>query len=150
VYSRHMKPATPALMEAIQRLRELEAGGETPTSAQSVATATRLHEKLAQHVAPVVGEAGFEALFFHSVKITKSTFVCLRELRTTGSTQEALRQFFERLEKQEPAVVAAITEAVMATLITTLCTFIGEDLTWQLLRGAWPDLPKQPLSEKTT
>lgn len=145
-----MKPARPALNEAIQRLRELEAGGEASTSAQSVATAKRLHEKLARHVAPVVGKAGFEALFFRSVRITKSTFVCLQELRTTGSAQEVLREFFERLEKQEPVVVAAITEAVMATLVTTLCTFIGEGLTLQLLRSAWPDLPNQPLSEKTT
>ncbi len=137
-------------MEAIQRFRELEAGGKTLTSAQSVATATRLHEKLARHVAPVVGEAGFEALFSRSVKVTKSTFVCLRELRTKGSAQEVLRQFFEHLEKQEPAVVVAITEAVMASLVTTLCTFIGEGLTWQLLRSAWPDLPNQPPSEKTT
>jgi hypothetical protein len=150
VQSRHTKPARPALTDAIQRLLELEAGGETPTSAQSVATATRLYEKLARHVAPVVGEAGFEALFSRSVKITKSTFVYLRELRTTGSAHEVLRQFFEHLEKQEPALVAAVTEALMATLVTTLCTFIGEGLTWQLLRNAWPDLPNQPSSEKTT
>jgi hypothetical protein len=145
-----MKPARPALMEVIQRLRELEAGGETSTSAQSVATAERLHEKLARHLAPVVGEEGFEALFVRSVKITKSTFVCLQELRTTGPAQEVLRQFFEHLEKQEPAAVASITETLMATLVTTLCTFIGEGLTWQLLRNAWPDLPNQPIFEKTT
>ena len=40
--------------------------------------------------------------------------------------------------------------ALMATLVTTLCTFIGEGLTWQLLRNAWPNLPNQPPSEKTT
>ena len=137
-------------MEAIQRLRELEAGGETSTSAQSVATAERLHEKLARHVAPVVGEAGFEALFLRSVKITKSTFVCLQELRTTGPAQEVVRHFFEDLEKQEPAVVTSITETLMATLVTTLCIFIGEGLTWQLLRNAWPGLPSQPPFEKTT
>ncbi len=75
--SRHMKPARPALMEAIQRLPELEAGGEISTSAQSVATAKRLHEKLARHVAPVVGEAGFEAIFVRSVKITNPpSFAC--------------------------------------------------------------------------
>jgi len=145
-----MKPARPELMGGIQRLRELEAGGETSTSALSVATAKRLHEKLARYVAPVVGEAGFEALFVRSVKITKSTFVCLQELRTTGPAQEALHQFFEHLEKQDPAAVASITEALMATLVTMLCTFIGEGLTWQLLRNAWPDLPSQPPFEKTT
>jgi hypothetical protein len=147
VKSRHAKPA---LTDAIQRLLELEAGGETSTSAQSVATATRLYEKLARHVAPVVGEAGFEALFLRSIKITKSTFVCLQELRTTGAAQEVLRQFFEHLENQESAVVASITETLMATLVSTLCTFIGEGLTWQLLRNAWPDLPNHPTFEKTT
>jgi hypothetical protein len=144
-----MKPAGLPLLEAVRRLLEVEAGGEGHAAGQEVATATRFHDKLARHLSPVVGEAGFDALFSRSIKMTKSTFPSLCELETTGSPQSVLSRFFEHLEKEDPASVQAFTESLVMTLLGMLSAFIGEGLTWQLLRNAWPTLPNEPPSEKT-
>lgn len=143
-----MNSAGLPLLETIRRLIDVEAGGEIRTPTQGAAIVTRLHEKLALHLAPVVGEAGLDALFSRCIKITKRTFPSLRELETTGSAQSVLSQFFQHLEKQEPATVGAITGSLMVNLVGMLSAFIGEGLTWQLLRNAWPDLPSDPPSEK--
>ena len=144
-----MNPARLRLAEAMRRLLEVEAGGEIRTTAQGVATATRVHEKLMRHLSPAVGEAGLDALFSRSIKMTKPAFPSLQELETTGPAQRVLSQFFEHLEKQEAAVLAEITESLMVTLVRMLSAFIGERLTWQLLRNAWQDLPSKPPSGDT-
>jgi hypothetical protein len=144
-----MKSVRLPLSAAVRRLLEVESRSAVGTSAERAALAKRLYEKLARHVSRAVGEAGLDALFTRSIKLTKPAFSCLRNLETTGPAQRVLSQFFEHLEKQEPAMIPTIIEALMLNFVSMLATFIGQGLTWQLLRNAWPELPREAPSEKT-
>ncbi len=98
-----------------------------------------------QVVSPVIGEAGFDALFARSLKKTKSAFPSLSGLETVGPPRRVLSHLCENLKKQEVALLEGMVVALMSTFIDLLSTFIGERLTWRLLRNAWPDaLPKEP------
>ncbi len=101
-------------------------------------------------VAPVVGDAGFDALFARSLKKAKATLPALRDLNTTGPAPALLRQFFVHLETQEVQAIEDTVIGATVGFIKLLSTFIGEGLTWKLLLNAWPDvLPSEPPREDT-
>lgn len=146
-----MTPSQHSLWEAVRGLAAVEAGGRLRTSEQAVALAKQLHEKLVLHLAPVVGDAGMDALFARSVRKTKPDFPSLSELETGGPPQKVLAQLYEHLQKQKVAELEKIIVALMVAFIRLLSTFIGEGLTWKLVRQAWPEcLPNEFPSGETT
>ena len=124
----------------MRRVFTAEAGGEIRTAEQSRATAKRLYERLVQHVSPVVGEAGFDALFARSLKKIRPSFSFLRELEAGGPAYDVSIHFFESLGKQKLDVVNQVAVDISVAFADLLSTFIGEGLTWKLLRDAWPEV----------
>lgn len=95
--------------------------------------AERVYEKLHAHLAPLVGSAGVQALLARSVKLTHAEFSFLEVAVLEGSSK--LR---ERLKAQDPVVAMESSATLFGTFFTLMTTFIGERLTTEALRRAWP------------
>jgi hypothetical protein len=125
---------TPAQVERARRLLAHEGAA---ASADDCATAAlRLYDKLHAHLAPLVGAAGVQLLFVRSAKLAQGEFARLAGVAILeGSTK--LR---ECLQAQDPAVATESAAALFGTFFALIATFIGEPLTTQVLRGAWPTI----------
>ena len=142
-----MKQATHVLLDAVERLLAFEAGGELRAVEDGTAVAARVYGKLYQHLSPIIGESGFQALLARTVKLSKPAFPALREVDTMGPADAVLTQLCAALKKQAPSAIAGIVTALLVTFGGLLSTFIGEGLTWKLLHNAWPEaLPNEPPS----
>ena len=127
----------------MERARRLLAHEGAAGSADECATAAgRVYNKLQVQLGPLVGSAGVEALLVRSVKLTRDEFSFLEVDVVEGSTK--LR---ECLQAQDPAVVMESAAALFGTFFTLITTFIGERLTTQALRGAWPTIEEMALRE---
>ena len=140
-----MNRPTPAQLETARRLLVYE-GAAGVADERAAMAAGRVYEKLHAHMAPLVSAAGVGLLFARSVKLTQGEFSCFAESsRLEGSTE--LRAC---LQAQEPAVAMAAATALFGTFVALLTTFIGERLTTQVLRSAWPTLEEMPPTENET
>lgn len=108
--------------------------------------AVRVYDKLHAQLAPLVGTLGVQSLFIRSAKLARGEFAALAEITILdGSTK--LR---EHLQARDPAVTADAAAALFGTLIALVATLIGERLTTQVLRNAWPMIEATGLKETDT
>jgi hypothetical protein len=133
-----MKGASAVQVERAKRL--LASEGDAGASAEeSAAAAERVYEKLAAQLAPLLGAAGVQALFVRSAKLTRDQRASLAGLApaiegTTGGPA-GLGAYLRTLEPPAAAEAAGI---LFGTFLDLIITFIGDRLTVQVLRGAWP------------
>ena len=124
--------------------RLLLAHSATPGgSAKERATAAgKVYTNLRRALAPVVGEAGVQALFARSLKLTRPEHPCLKEIQLPAEQVEhGLQldvQLFTCLSKREPEAATAIATAVFAVFLRLLTDFIGVGVLRQLATGAFP------------
>jgi len=125
----------PAQMERARRLLAHE--GTAGSADERAATAAgRVYDKLHAHMAPLVGDAGVKLLLVRSAKLAEGEFAGLAEVPIfEGSTK--LR---ECLQAQDPAVATESAAALFGTFFALITAFIGERLTTQILRRAWPTI----------
>jgi hypothetical protein len=107
------------------------------------AAAGRVYEKLHAHLAPLVGVAGVRALFARSAKLAAGEFV----LPADAVAFEDSTKLRASLGALDPVVAAATAEALFATFFALITTFIGERLTLQALRAAWPTIEGTEFTE---
>jgi hypothetical protein len=109
--------------------------------------AMRTLEKIFFELGPLIGTQGVIGLFGRSVVLAKSDCPSLEGLTISGTSIDSVvkqcRVHFKSIS------LAALTEsatAVCSVFVALTMTFIGERLTLQLLRNAWPtiDLTKVP------
>ena len=126
--------------------REAGAAADAPAIA---AAARRACERFAEHLSPLIGDAGMAAICDRSLHLTDGNVRGLASVRASaqGSSQFALLQRF--LEQQESAAATESAVAVLATSSELLASFIGENLTTRLLREAWPDDFAADITEET-
>jgi hypothetical protein len=105
--------------------------------------AGRVYDKLDTHLSPLLGSAGTRALLARSAKLSQSRFSFLEAAVVESSTK--LR---ECLQAQEAAVATESAAAVFGTFLALLTIFIGERLTNQALRRAWPTI--EEMAKTTT
>ncbi len=130
-----MRPTT-SQIERAKRLLVREgafAGGST----ECAAAAGRVYEKLDAHLAPLLGRAGVQALFARSAKISHSGLASLAELGAAVGCSIELCTWLQSRDPEDAAKIAAVLFGAFLELITT---FIGERLTVQVLRNAWPTI----------
>lgn len=101
--------------------------------------ATNVLGKLLGTFSQVLGEIGSAELFRRSLNSTEHTFPLYKEVRTADPSG-LLAAVGVFLQKQDSDVAVAAANALLATYLELLATFIGERLTLQLLKEAWPDL----------
>jgi hypothetical protein len=116
--------------------RRLLAHQRAVSGADCATAAGRVYEKLHEHLAPLVGVAGVRALFVRSAKLAKGEFVFPADTVAFEDSTK-LRACLETLD---PVLAAATAEALFATFFALITTFIGERLTLQALRAAWPTI----------
>jgi len=127
----------------MERARRLLAHEGAAGSADECATAAgRVYDKLHGHLAPILGAAGVQALLVRSEKLTRSQFPFL-----AGATLEDSTKLREQLRTQDPAVAAESAAALFGMFFTLITTFIGDRLTTQVLRRAWPTIEEMPSGE---
>ena len=129
----HLQRPTVAQLDRARRLLAHES--QSGRAAESVTAAGCVYDKLEAHLGPLVGVAGVQALLVRSVKLTRVEFPFLNVEALKGSSK--LQDCFRA---QDPAVVTAAAVAVFGTFFALITTFIGERLTTQALRSAWPTL----------
>jgi hypothetical protein len=105
-------------------------------TADATTAAGRVYDKLHAHMAPLVGVAGVQLLFVRSAKLTQGEFAWLSEV----SILEGSTKLRERLQAQDPAVAPESAANLFGTFFALVTTFIGERLTTQIVRRAWPTL----------
>ncbi len=125
-----MREPKPAHWATARRLFDLEAEGD-----DDVAAAGRVFQKTFALLSPILGPEGTGALFARSAQLASRSFPSLGDADPgDGSPVEAL---VARL-RPSPGTSSEAAIAVCAHLLSLLETLIGERLTSQLLRGAWP------------
>lgn len=107
--------------------------GATISAHETATAAGRAFDKLHAHLSPLLGAAGVQALLARSAKLTHPEFPFLDASRLESSTK--LR---ECLQAQDAAVAMESVAALFGTFFDLITTFIGERLTTQVLRSAWP------------
>jgi len=125
-----MNRATPKLRIYAERLIADEMSQNTSSKSKTTAAFVVI-ETLSPHFGALMGAAGFRALISRALALADAEVVWLRELhvREDGS--------FEGLNELEaqanPEEIAAGGIVLLARLLGLLVTFIGEDLTLQLV-----------------
>jgi len=95
---------------------------------------------------PLLGVIGVGLLFARSAKLAQSEFAAFADV----SVVEDSTKLRECLQAQDPAVATESAAALFATFFALLTTFIGERLTLQVVRRAWPTIAETPLTENDT
>ena len=119
-------------------------GAAGSADARATTAAGRVYDKLHAHLAPLVGAAGVQLLFVRSAKLAQGEFACFAEV----SILEGSTKLRECLQAQDPAVATESAAALFGTFFTLITTFIGERLTAQVLRSAWPTFEETAPREK--
>jgi hypothetical protein len=114
------------------------------------AAARRAYEDLARVSAPLIGQAGVEALTGRAVHLAQRDYPWLSHTEAAGHTDGPFAQAVFNLQRQDPAVAVEAAGAVIAILTGLLVTFIGESLTTGLLHQAWPGAFSDASTEETS
>jgi hypothetical protein len=126
-----------------------EAGVGADATALAAAT-HRAYDNLARVLVPLIGEVGITALTARALHLAQREYPWLARTRDSTPIDEPLTQLRLSLEQHDdPAVAAEAAAAALASLLALLVTFIGEPLTMNLLRRAWPDGASDPSTEET-
>ena len=113
------------------------------------AAARRAYDELAQVAAPLIGQAGVDALTGRALHLTQRQYPWLVPPGDPQQSEGPFAQVISSLERQDPAVATEAAGALFATFTGLLVTFIGEPLTARLLRKAWPDAFSEADKEET-
>lgn len=125
--------------------RLLAAEGASDGSAESCAAAAeRVYDKLDAHLSPLLGAFGFQALLVRTATLTQRDFACPDEVAVVESSAK-LRAHLQALD---PVAAAHQAEALFGTFFALITIFIGERLTTQALRSAWPAIEEPVAAEK--
>jgi hypothetical protein len=94
----------------------------------------------------MLGEAGSAALFRRSLRLTVATYPFYSVVRAAGP-DGLLTTLVACIQAQRAEVAVDASIELLTTQIKLLTSFIGQRLTEQLLREAWPDLRTLPNEE---
>ena len=132
----------PEMRDLAHRLLAYEAVAGKTSESKDVAT-LRVYEKLRQSLGVFAGSAGFQSLASRALALARSEAPSLNAVRVSadGSLQ-GLGEFGPQIDIDKdrageyPAGEGGII--LIARLLGLLLTFLGEALTFSLLRNAWP------------
>lgn len=104
--------------------------------------AGRVYAKLHLLLDPLVGTAGVQALLRRSAKLSQEEFACLGD----SAVVESAAKLRDALLAQE-SNAAATAAAFFGAFLALMTTFIGERLTAEVLRRAWPTIEESAPKE---
>jgi len=128
-----------ALRAVARELLHLEAcQGKTLEGQKSCASTT--FEKLRLYLSKLVSAAGFHSLLTRALTEGRKQDLALEGMRVRDGGH------LEGLAEMTPSETAKALEVLLANLLELLFSFIGKELTVQLLRDVWPDLSLDELN----
>lgn len=126
-----------------ERLIAYETRGNKSSRAKTSAT-FNVGEKMRPHLATLMGNAGFRALFSRALALANAEVSWLRAVRVTA---DGTLTGLEELEAQiSPKELSEGRVVLLAQLLGLLVAFIGEDLTVRLVCEVWPKLSAHDLN----
>lgn len=130
-------------LDTARRLLSYE--GATSARGDSYAAAAgRVYDKINAQLGPLLGPAGVRALFVRSAQLGRHETAGLAKLEILESST-TLAAFLRTLP---PGAIVTAAEALFGTFLSLMTTFIGDRLTAQALRRAWPQATA-PAEKKT-
>ena len=114
----------------------------------STAAARRAYDDLTRVSAPLIGQAGVDALTDRALRLAQQEYAWLAQTREPEHADRPFDAVIVSLERQDRAVASEAAATVFAAFAGLLVTFIGEPLTERLLRQAWPDAWADSSAEK--
>lgn len=112
-------------------------------SAYAWATAAaRVYDNLHAYLDPLLGVAGVQALLVRSARMARGEFAWLEVAALGDSTK-----LCECLQAQDLAVASGSAVALFDNFFALITAFIGERLTSQVLRSAWPTFDEKESGE---
>ena len=99
----------------------------------------------------VVGGSGFlgnhvaQALLSRALHLARAEFALLDGISAGRPPGTCLMGLSERMHDFESGQPEKALRAVLSIVVDLMIGFIGEDLTWRLMRDVWPDLPSREL-----
>jgi hypothetical protein len=102
-----------------------------------VAAAEETFKTLAATISAVIGMAGYRALFGRArhLATAEHPWLSAADLGPDGSIH------LQHAGAASDAILRDGTLCLLAHVLGILCDFIGDDLTYRLLRRVWTDLP---------
>jgi hypothetical protein len=138
-----------SLESAFWRLLARQTGAEADPPAVAAA-ARRLFEDFAQHLTPLIGDAGVAAICGRSLQLAERRFPVLAPARASAQDGEPCTHVQHFLAHQDPVVATRAAVTVLVVACEVLASFIGETLTRLLLHETWPDEFDGNATETTT
>ena len=149
-----MTPPTPSHRALARWLVTTEMEAEAEGALAAPEAAERVFGKLSKRLAQLITDVGADALVARAVHLSLAAFPFLGGAQIRRSGDSLVLSLGESADGTESSQVAEGFEAVLATLVALLVSFIGEDLTARILRDVWPELampqPVQPSRTDTT
>jgi hypothetical protein len=96
-------------------------------------------ERLAEHLTPLIGDAGFCALYGRAVRLTAPEFKWITASQSANSIESLFQTLREDFVSVEPAIMTRANNLLLDTYTGLLSALIGEVLTTRLLNAAWRD-----------
>lgn len=118
-----------------------------PTAAAAADAMLRSCGELYRVLETAMGPHGLQALLDRAVQITSREYPWLAAVRSGTAADCPLSGLAEAAEHQSLAEATEGSAALLATIVSLLVTFIGEDLTLRFVRHAWPNVSLHKLSE---
>ena len=125
------------LPQIIREVRSLSVGSP---DAAAIAHAMRSWQRLAAHLCPLIGEAGFCALYGRAVRLASVN----EDWPPIPHGVRSIDILFATLEESlatHPVQACAVNLALLETFTKLLSGLIGEALTARLLNTAWAERP---------
>ena len=101
----------------------------------------RVCQKLSRRLAAIITVVGYRALVGRALHLARADFPLLNMVRVASTDDSCFEGLAQHLPDTDFDAMQDALTAVLASIITLLDTFIGEDLVLRLLGDIWPDMP---------
>ncbi|HET6674244.1 MAG TPA: hypothetical protein VFG71_02830, partial [Nitrospiraceae bacterium] len=101
--------------------------------------AVEVFNKLIPGLASFIGDGGNLALIRRTLKLNEKKFPGLKTVWTCESLPDLLDSLSRLLQEQRETAGETAVEC-LASYLELVSSFIGERLTWRVLRDIWPEL----------
>lgn len=130
-------PETNVLRQQLVSLITQRAGGRDGKAV--AASARHIHDDLTAALSPLISSIGVEALSARALDLAKREYPASERGGDNASSSDPAGQVSFWLERQPPNAATDAAAAMFATFAELLTALIGEPLTTQYLKKAWPD-----------
>jgi hypothetical protein len=141
---------TPAEIADAARTLLLEDATQPSSSPQIAARAVEACERLARHLARLMGETGSRALFNRSLLLTRARFPWIASVVGTSGLppgESSWTPLRRSMELQDPATAVEAYVELMSTFVRILGNLIGGPFVSRLLHEAWPEVIRRPAKD---